>query len=89
MGKEILTVTADRAGERIDVLLSRSIEALTRSSAAKLLEEGAVLLGGKPVKKNYKAAEGDTFQVTLPEPGAGGSPFPKTSPWMWCTRMTT
>lgn len=68
MGKEVLTVTAGRAGERADVLLSRSIENLTRSAAARLLEEGAVLLDGRPVKKNYKTAEGDVFQVALPEP---------------------
>ncbi len=68
MGKEILIVTADQAGERADVLLSRSIENMTRSAAAKLLEEGAVLLCGKPVKKNYKTTFGDTLEVALPEP---------------------
>lgn len=68
MGTEVLTVSADRAGERVDVLLSRSIENLTRSAAARLLEEGAVLLNGTPVKKNHKTAEGDAFTVTLPEP---------------------
>ncbi len=64
----MLIITADQAGERVDVLLSRSIENLTRSSAARLLEEGAVLLSGKPVKKNYKTSVGDTLEVTLPEP---------------------
>ncbi|MGN1003572.1 MAG: pseudouridine synthase, partial [Oscillospiraceae bacterium] len=68
MREEVLTVTADQAGERLDVLLSRSIETLTRSAAARLLEEGAVLLDGQPVKKNYKTAIGDVFEVTLPEP---------------------
>ena len=68
MGKEVLSVPAERAGERADVLLSRSIEALTRSAAARLLEEGAVFLDGKPVRKNYKTAVGDRFEVTLPEP---------------------
>ena len=68
MGKEVVILTADQAGERVDVLLSRSIENLTRSSAARLLEEGAVLLCGKPIKKNYKTAVGDVLEVTLPEP---------------------
>lgn len=68
MGKEVLTITADQAGERADVFLSRSIENMTRSAAARLLEEGAVLLGGKPVKKKYKTSLGDTLEVTLPEP---------------------
>ena len=54
MGTEALILTADQAGERVDVFLSRSIENMTRSAAAKLLEEGAVLLCGKPVKKITK-----------------------------------
>ncbi len=68
MGNEVLILTADQAGERVDVFLSRSIENMTRSSAARLLEEGAVLLCGKPVKKNYKTIPGDILEVTLPEP---------------------
>ena len=64
----MLNIPADRVGERADVLLSRSLEDLTRSAAARLLEEGAVLLDGKPVKKNYKTQAGDCFTVTLPEP---------------------
>lgn len=68
MGKEVIILTADQAGERADVFLSRCIETMTRSAAAKLLEEGAVLLCGKPVRKNYKTAAGDVLEVTLPEP---------------------
>ena len=68
MGTEALILTADQAGERVDVFLSRRIENMTRSAAAKLLEEGAVLLCGKPVKKNYKTNIGDELEITLPEP---------------------
>ena len=68
MGTEVLILTADQAGERVDVFLSRNIENMTRSAAAKLLEEGAVLLCGKPVKKNYKMNIGDELEITLPEP---------------------
>ncbi len=68
MGTEALILTADQAGERVDVFLSRNIENMTRSAAAKLLEEGAVLLRGKPVKKNYKMNIGDELEITLPEP---------------------
>ena len=68
MGSDVLILTADLAGERVDVFLSRSIDDLTRSAAARLLEEGAVLLCGKTVKKNYKMAVGDKLEVTLPEP---------------------
>ncbi len=61
-------IPAGQAGERVDVLLSRTIENMTRSAAARLLEEGAVLLCGSPVKKNYKTCPGDLFEVFLPEP---------------------
>lgn len=68
MGKETLKIPAEQAGERIDILLSRTIENMTRSAAARLLEEGAVLLCGSPVKKNYKTCPGDLFEVSLPDP---------------------
>ncbi len=43
------------------------MDSLTRSAAQRLIEDGAVLLGGKAVKKNYKCAAGDSFEVLLPE----------------------
>ena len=63
-----LLLTADRAGERADQLLARLAPELTRSAAQRLLEEGAVTLAGRPVKKNYKTAPGDVLEVLLPEP---------------------
>lgn len=65
---ETRTLTADRAGERLDAFLARSLSDLTRSAAQRLLEEGAVTLGGKPAKKNAKTAPGDVVEVTLPDP---------------------
>jgi 23S rRNA pseudouridine1911/1915/1917 synthase len=62
-----MIVRSEQAGERIDVLLARSVEGLTRSAAQRLLDDGLVLCQGKPVKKNYKAAAGDEFSVTVPE----------------------
>ena len=58
---------ADIAGERLDAFLARSVEGLTRSSAQKLLEEGCVLRGGKPGKKNDKLNIGEEISVTIPE----------------------
>ena len=55
-------------GQRIDVFLSQAVEGLSRSGAQTLLEEGAVTVNGKPVKKNYKTAPGDVIRVELPEP---------------------
>ena len=59
---------ADISGERLDAFLARSVENLSRSGAQKLLEEGCVLLNGKPGKKNDKLSAGDAVSVTIPEP---------------------
>ena len=66
----IVTMTAQESAERIDALLARSIEGLTRSAAQRLLEQGRVKKDGAAVKKNYKTAAGDVFEVELPEPEA-------------------
>ena len=65
-----MTLYADTAGERLDAFLGRSVEGLSRSGAQKLLEEGCVLLNGKPGKKNDKLSVGDAVDVTVPEPKA-------------------
>lgn len=65
---ELLNLTADQAGERVDAFLARSVPDLTRSAAQRLLEEGAVTRNGRPVKKNEKTAVGDRLEVALPDP---------------------
>ncbi len=62
-----MTVTIEQAGLRVDAALSQALPELSRSAVQRLLEEGAVTLGGAPVKKNYKTQAGDVFSVTLPE----------------------
>ena len=61
-----MTVEAEHAGERIDVLLARLLPDMTRSGAQKLLEDGRVTKDGQAVRKNYKTAPEDTFEVDLP-----------------------
>ena len=68
---EILTLQPNNedAGRRIDAWLAARVENLTRSAAARLLEEGKVTRdGGKPLAKNYKLTGGETVEVTLPDP---------------------
>ncbi len=65
-----MTLHPDIPGERLDAFLARAVEELTRSGAQKLIEEGCVLLGGKPAKKNDKLKPGDEITVTIPEPKA-------------------
>ena len=65
-----MTLFADTAGERLDAFLARSVEGLTRSAAQRLLDEGCVLVNGKPGKKNLKLNISDEVSVAIPEPKA-------------------
>ena len=60
-------VQVQESGERIDALLARSLEGMTRSAVQRLLDEGAVTLSGTPLKKNYKVRAGDALAVDLPD----------------------
>ncbi len=62
------TWTAAADGQRADVALSEAVEGLTRSGAQKLLEQGAVCAGGKPLKKRDRLRAGTVVTVVLPEP---------------------
>ena len=66
MDEEEIILTAMESGERLDALLARNIDDLTRSAAVRLIEQGLVTLAGKPLKKNYKCSAGDAFTVILP-----------------------
>ena len=55
-----MTLTRDKTGERLDAALARLVPSLSRSQAQRLIEQGAVTHGGRPVKKNEKLSAGDT-----------------------------
>ena len=65
---EIVAQDADK-GTRLDQFVATNTD-LTRSAAARLIEEGAVTVNGKAVAKNYKVAKGDAVEIILPEPEA-------------------
>ena len=65
---ETVSLIAETTGERIDALLSRMLPELSRSGAQRLLEDGAVTVEGRPVKKNYRVAAGERVETVLPEP---------------------
>ena len=58
----------DQAGRRADVWLSEAVDGLTRSAAARLLEEGLATCGGKPLAKSARLTGNETVEVSLPEP---------------------
>lgn len=61
-------VTVTEGGRRLDALLAEALPELSRSFVQRLLEEGRVSLGGKPVKKSYKPSPGDELTLDIPEP---------------------
>ena len=67
MDENYIIITAKESGERLDALLARSIDGLTRSAAQRLLDSGAVTLGDAALKKNYRTREGEEYAIILPE----------------------
>ena len=68
MERKLLTVAPEEETLRLDVLLSRRVEGLTRSAAQRLLEEGKVSLQGRPLKKNHRLRAGEELELCLPDP---------------------
>ena len=61
-----IVVSAEHAGERLDVFLARSTG--SRSAAQRLIEGGAVLVDGRPRPKRHAVAAGERVEVSeLPE----------------------
>lgn len=63
----IITVPPEGDGARIDKLISESNHGISRSAAAKIIEEGGVTVNFKPVSKNYKCKENDKIVIQIPE----------------------
>ena len=68
MERKRLTVAPEEEALRLDILLSRRVEGLSRSAAQRLLEEGQVSFGGRPLKKNHKLRAGEDLEFCLPDP---------------------
>ena len=65
----IIKVSTEENGTRADKLLSEKLEGVTRSYIKKIIDEGGMLLNGKPAKGSAKLKEGDELSVDIPEPG--------------------
>lgn len=60
-------VSAEKAGERLDTAVAALLD-ISRSMAAKLIENGEVTVGGAGAEKNYRLREGDKILCRVPEP---------------------
>ena len=61
-------VDASSEGQRIDLFLTEHMEGQSRSYLQKLLKDGAVYVGGKIAKSNYKVRTNDQICLELPDP---------------------
>ena len=67
--EEILefSVSPDQNATRLDSFLAQ-VSGLSRSAAARLAEQGAVLVDGKPKDKKYLLKTGEQVSLTMPAP---------------------
>lgn len=67
MDENIIKIIVKESGERLDALLARNVPELSRSAAQRLIEEDAVRVHGRALRKNYKCSAGDEISLVLPE----------------------
>ena len=60
------TVTLD-TGDRLDVLINKELDEISRTRATDLIRDGLVLVNGEKKKAKYKAVSGDVIEVSIPE----------------------
>ena len=64
----LLQTSEEDRGARLDAFLARAMEDLTRSAAAKAIEEGRVLVSGTVPSKSLKLTGNETIEFTPEEP---------------------
>jgi len=61
-----LSLTTDRAGERLDAFLARRVSGLSRTRAQRLIEEGRVLIDARSPKASERLPTGLEVTITIP-----------------------
>ena len=61
-----LSVASEDSGERIDKYLSGKLTEYSRSYLKGLIDEGKVMVEGKPVKSSFKVTEGINISISIP-----------------------
>lgn len=59
------------AGERLDVLVGSLGVVASRSAAARLIEEGLVVIDGQPAAKKHLVKAGERLEIEVPPPDLG------------------
>lgn len=77
--ERVLTAAPEDAGLRLDAFLAQRLPDLSRSRIQQLLEQGCILVEGKPGKKNRRLTPGERILLDLSEP-AEADPEPEEIP---------
>ncbi len=64
----VLQIVCDQNGARLDKFVADAVQELTRSMVQKLIEDGYVLVDGKPAAKNTRLKTGSRVTVEIPRP---------------------
>ena len=62
-----LKAETEDAGTRLDAFVASRANGLTRSQAARYIDEGRVSVDGKPASKSCRISGGETVTVDVPE----------------------
>jgi len=69
----VVSAIVERAGERLDVAVSRA-SGVSRSQAARLVDAGAVRVGGVVRPRSYRVEAGDRLEIEAPDPAPPPAP---------------
>lgn len=58
----------DDSGQRLDAWLATQLDQFSRAYLRQLIDEGRVLVAGRPVKASYKGRPGQVVQILIPAP---------------------
>lgn len=67
---QLLTITDEAAGQRIDAFLASRLTEISRTRIQKAIEDGDVVVGSRTVKPSYRLRPGDQVEIDLPDPPA-------------------
>ena len=69
--QESLVVGADDAGERLDRAVAARLPDLSRSYVQTLIDQGRILVDGRPRKASWRLSAGEQIAVAIPPPVPG------------------
>ena len=65
---QLLTVTDEAAGARLDSFLASHLSQISRTRVQRAIEDGDILINERVVKVSYRVRPGDQIEIDLPEP---------------------